>query len=59
MSQGDGAAGWYCEYLVVAEDLVNSLAEKFTVPLQVRGGATLGARARAGGMGIGRGMGEA
>jgi hypothetical protein len=34
--QGDGAAGWYCEYLVVAEDLVNSLAEKFTVPLQVR-----------------------
>jgi hypothetical protein len=36
--QGEGAAGWYCEYLVAAEDLVNSLAEKFTVPLQVRGG---------------------
>lgn len=33
--QGEAASGWYCEYLVVAEDLVNSLAEKFTVPLQV------------------------
>jgi hypothetical protein len=34
--QGEGAAGWYSDHLVVAEALVNSLAEKLSAPLQVR-----------------------
>jgi hypothetical protein len=33
--QGEGAAGWYSDHLIVAEALVNSLAEKFSAPLQV------------------------
>jgi hypothetical protein len=36
--QGEGAAGWHSDHLIVAEALVNSLAEKFSAPLQVGGG---------------------
>uniref|UniRef100_A0A383VPL4 isoleucine--tRNA ligase n=1 Tax=Tetradesmus obliquus TaxID=3088 RepID=A0A383VPL4_TETOB len=34
-AEGEGAAGWHSDHLVVAEALVNSLAEKFSAPLQV------------------------
>jgi hypothetical protein len=33
--QGEFAAGWFTDHLIVAEGLVNSLAEKFNSPLQV------------------------
>lgn len=33
--QGETATGWHSDHLVVAEALVNSLAEKFSAPLQV------------------------
>lgn len=35
MMQGEFAAGWFTDHLIVAEGLVNSLAEKFSSPLQV------------------------
>ncbi|KAF8061391.1 ileS [Scenedesmus sp. PABB004] len=34
-AEGEGAAGWHSDHLIVAEGLVNSLAEKFDAPLQV------------------------
>eukprot|EP00775_Hariotina_reticulata_P010199 gene10199-10360_t len=34
-AEGEFAAGWFTDHLIVAEGLVNSLAEKFSSPLQV------------------------
>jgi hypothetical protein len=51
--QGEGAAGWTSDHLIVAEALVNSLAEKFSAPLQVGGGSPGWGKAGEGGAAVG------